>query len=178
MSKPGRMFVFAALVLLAGGPSFAAEPKEPDGQQFLKQSGLEAIHGTYTKYFTLLADNKSEAAVELLIQSFPKNVDEETRRHMRELSAAISSVFARGVEDVELVGAQSVSSKCVALYYVLNGATGPTLVMLTPYRREGTWYTHSWSTSIDVHKIIDSLKGITRFSGNVVGRPKPPGRRA
>lgn len=161
-------WILAAFVLLGQESCLAAEPATADAAEFLKRSGLESMHATYAKFFTLLSENKAEAASQVLIDSFPPQLNNATLEQLRKITEGLRPVFARGVEDVELVGAMTISSKCIALHYIVNGKHGPTAVVLTSYRREGDWRTHTWSVTVDMAQIMQHLKGITRFSKSLV----------
>lgn len=168
MSALRVSWILAAFVLLGHEYCLAAEPAPADAAQFLKQSGLEAVHATYAKYFTLLSENKAEAASQLLVDSFPQQLNNATLEQLQKITDLLRAVFARGIEDVELVGAMTMSSKCVALYYVVNGKHGPTVVVLVPNRWEGNWHTHSWFVTVEMAQVMQHLKGITRFSKALV----------
>lgn len=161
-------WILAAFVLLGRECCLAAEPAPADAAQSLKQSGLEAMHATYAKYFTLLSENKAEAASQVLIDSFPPQMNNSTLEQLRKINDMLYSAFARGTADVELVGALTISSKCVALYYMVNASNGPAIVVLVPYQVDGKWRTHSWFVSVEMAQIMQHLKGITRFSKALV----------
>lgn len=168
MTALRAFWILAVFLLLGHQCSLAAEPAPADAAQFLKQSGLEAVHATYAKYFTLLSENKTEAASQVLIDSFPPQLNNATLEQLQKITDSLRAVFARGVEDVELVGAMTISSKCVALYYLVNGKSGPTAVVLVPNRWEGNWHTHSWFVTVEMAQVMQHLKGITRFSKSLV----------
>lgn len=168
MCNRSAMILLGALALFCPAFSLAAEAAPGDASQFLKQSGLETIHATYAKSFALLSEYKTETASQLLIDTLPAGVNEATREQVCQFTAQLSAVFARGVEDVELVGALKISSKCAALYYVLNGQRGPVLVIVMPFHVAGSWRTHSWFIRTDATEIMELTRGITRFSENVV----------
>jgi hypothetical protein len=158
------------LAVLVSSATFArgAEPAVNDAAQYLQQNGLMAAHATYVKFFTLLAERKSVEANQVLADSLPIGVNPAVRDQVLRATAALSTVFDRGVESAELVGALRVSGNSIALYYVMNTGGGPVLVTLMPFRQRGTWRTHTWIMESNATKIIESLKGVTRFSESMV----------
>lgn len=171
-------WLLATLVFFGGRFAPGAEPASTDAAQFLKQSGLEAVHATYAKYFTLLSENKSEDALQVLVQSLPPNMNAATLDQLHKINDMLQSMFVRETKNVELVGILAISEDCVGLYYIANGKGGPALVVLVPYRWEGRWRTHTWSVSSEMTQVIQHVKGITRFSKSLVVPLKPRGKTA
>jgi hypothetical protein len=151
------------LIVVAARPSLGAETNAPDPAKYLQQYGLEEIHATYAKFFTLLSESKTVEANQLLADSLPVNVNPAVRDQVLRATAGLSAVFERGVEDAELTGLQKISAKSIALYYVLNSNSGPVLVILMPFRQRDTWRTHTWMMEPNAPKIIEALKGVGRF---------------
>ena len=174
MTMPKFAAVLAATVLWAGEAQ-AADPPAPDAAQYLQQYGLEEIHASYAKFFTLLSEGKAVDANQLLAETMPKGVNPAVRDQVLRATAGLSTVFDRGVEDAELIGLQKISSKSIALYYVLNGNSGPVLVILMPFRQRDSWRTHTWMMEMNAPKIIEILKGIGRFPTPAVIPFKPRG---
>jgi hypothetical protein len=148
--------------------SFGADAASNDAAQYLQEHGLVAAHATYVKFFTLLSEHKAVEANQVLADSLPVGVNPAVRDQVLRATAALSSVFDRGVESAELVGALKVSGNSIALYYVMNTSGGPVLVTLMPFRQRDLWRTHTWIMETNATKIIESLKGVTRFSESLV----------
>jgi hypothetical protein len=141
----------------------ADEANDPDAAQYLQLYGLEEIHGVYVEFFTLLSAGKAVEANKILAESLPANVNPAVRDQVLRATAGLSAIFERGVEDAELIGLQKISTKSIALYYVLNSNGGPILVILMPFRQRDQWRTHTWMMETNAPKIIDALKGVGRF---------------
>ena len=140
-----------------------AESPAPDSARYLEQYGLEEIHATYAKFFTLLSEGKAVEANRILGDSMPVNVNPAVRDQVLRATAGLTALFDRGVEDAELIGLQKISAKSIALYYVLNTNSGPVLVILMPFRQRDQWRTHTWMMEANAPKIIEALKGVGRF---------------
>jgi hypothetical protein len=151
------------LIVLAARGSLGAETSMPDAAQYLRLYGLEEIHASYAKFFTLLSEGKAVEANQILADSLPTNVNPAVRDQVLRATAGLSAIFDRGVEDAELIGLQKISTKSIALYYVLNSNSGPILVTLMPFRQRDKWRTHTWMMETNAPKIIEALKGVGRF---------------
>lgn len=145
-----------------------AEASATDAAKYLQQYGLEEVHANYAKFFTLLSEAKTVEANQVLAESLPVNVNPAVRDQVLRATAGLSAIFQRGVEDAELIGLQKISSKSIALYYVLNSNSGPILVILMPFRHRDKWRTHTWMMETNAPKIIDILKGVGRFQAPAV----------
>ncbi len=146
----------------------AAETNTSDSARYLQQYGLEEVHASYVKFFTLLSEGKAVEANQVLAESLPVNVNPAVRDQVLRATAGLTAIFERGVEDAELIGLQKISNKSIALYYVLNSSSGPILVILMPFRHRGKWRTHTWMMETNAPKIIEVLKGVGRFQTPVV----------
>jgi len=164
-----------AVAVLWVSHSRGAEPAAPDVAKYLQQYGLEEIHANYTKFFTLLSDGKAVEANQLLADLLPKGVNPAVRDQVLRATAGLSAIFDRGVEDAELIGLNKISTKSIALYYVLNSNSGPVLVILMPFRQRDGWRTHTWMMETNAPKIIEALKGVGRFPTPDVIKFKPRG---
>ena len=162
MSTPKFAAVLAATVLWVGHARGAESPA-PEAAQYLQQHGLEEIHASYTKFFTLLSEGKAVDANQLLAETMPKGVNPSVRDQVLRATAGLSAIFERGVEDAELIGLQRISNRSIALYYVLNSSSGPVLVILMPFRQRDNWRTHTLMMESVAPKIIEALKGVGRF---------------
>lgn len=152
-----------AVIILWGGNAWGAEPPTPEAAQYLQQYGLEEIHASYAKFFTLLSEGKAVDANQLLGETLPKGINPTVRDQVLRATANLSTIFERGVEDAELIGLNKISSKSIALYYVLNSSGGPVLVILMPFRQRDSWRTHTLMMESVAPKIIEALKGVGRF---------------
>lgn len=162
MRLPTVSAVLMSIVLATCG-SPGAENGVPEATRYLEQYGLEEIHATYARFFTLLSQGKVTDANQLLADSLPVNVNPTVRDQVLRATAGLSAIFDRGVEDAELIGLQRISGKAVALYYVLNTNSGPVLVTLMPFRQHDRWRTHTWMLELNAPKIIEALRGVGRF---------------
>lgn len=163
------------LVMFVPSKVLAAEGGMTDCEQFLADSGLAEMHASYAKFFTLLSEGKAVEANELLAKTMPSNAPRETQDRVLRATAALATLFDKGVEDAELITAQKISAKSVVLYYVLNTSGGPILAILMPFQRAAHWQTHTWMMEANVPKIIETLKGIERFHTPAVISFKPRG---
>jgi len=161
--KARKFVAVLAAIVLWGGNAWGAEPLTPDAAQYLQQYGLEEIHASYAKFFTLLSEGKAVDANQLLGETLPKGINPTVRDQVLRATAGLSTIFERGVEDAELIGLNRISNKSIALYYVLNSSSGPVLVILMPFRQRDSWRTHTLMMESLAPKIIDALKGIGRF---------------
>ncbi len=156
----------------------AAETDASNAARYLQQYGLEEVHASYVKFFTLLSEGKAVEANQVLAESLPVNVNPAVRDQVLRATAGLTAVFERGVEDAELIGLQKISNKSIALYYVLNSSSGPILVILMPFRHRDKWRTHTWMMEANAPKIIEVLKGVGRFQTPAVIPFKPRGMTA
>ncbi len=162
MCTPKFAAILAVTVLWVNH-SLGAEPAVPDAAQYLQQYGLEEMHASYSRFFTLLSEGKAVEANQLLAELLPTGVNPAVRDQVLRATAGLSAIFERGVEDAELIGLNKISTKSIALYYVLNSNSGPVLVILMPFRHRGAWRTHTWMMETNAPKIIEALKGVGRF---------------
>ena len=153
-----------ALIIVWANSSLGAEPAANEAEKYLQHYGLEEVHASYAKFFTLLSAGKTVEANQLLADSLPTGVNPAVRDQVLRATAGLSAVFDRGVEDAELIGLQKISNKSIALYYVLNSRGGPVLVILMPFRHRDKWRTHTLMMETNAPKIIEALKGIGRFA--------------
>ena len=169
--------LLTVLLLIVGWASNSpgAETNGSDADKYLQQYGLEEIHASYAKFFTLLSEGKAVEANQALAESLPANVNPQVRDQVLRATAGLSAIFDRGVEDAELIGLQKISNKSIALYYVLNSNSGPILVILMPFRQREKWRTHTWMMETNAPKIIEALKGVGRFPTPDVIKFKPRG---
>ncbi len=176
MHRARISWVLAVFVLLGCECSLAAESAPSTAAEFLKRSGLESIHADYVAYFRLLSEGKAEDAFQRFTATFPPRLSSPNLDHLRRFTDALRSVFAKGVEDVELVGVLTFSNKSSAMYYVLNSSTGPIVVVLVPFQWQGKWRTHSWFIHGEMDQIMRHLQGIVRFPKSIVVPLKPQGK--
>ena len=162
MSTP-TFAAFLTGTILWAAHALGADSPAPEAAQYLQQYGLEEIHASYVKFFTLLSEGKAVEANQLLAETLPKGVNPTVRDQVLRATAGLSAVFERGVEDAELIGLQRISNKSIALYYVLNSNSGPVLVILMPFRHRDKWRTHTWMLKSNAPDIIEALKGVGRF---------------
>jgi hypothetical protein len=156
------------LIVCSVRSSRGAETDASDAAKYLQQYGLEEIHASYARFFTLLSEGKTVEANQLLAETLPVSVNPAVRDQVLRATAGLSTVFDRGVEDAELIGLQKISNKSIALYYVLNSNSGPVLVILMPFRQRDKWRTHTWMMELNAPKIIEILKGVGRFQAPAV----------
>lgn len=168
MMKMPKLAATLTLILCCATSMPAAETGDTDAERYLQQYGLEEIHASYTRFFSLLSEGKTVEANQALAQSLPPNVNPQVRDQVLKATAGLSAIFDRGVEDAELVGLQKVSNKSIALYYVLNSNGGPILVILMPFRQRDQWRTHTWMMKSNAPDIIEALKGVGRFQNPAV----------
>jgi hypothetical protein len=163
-----KLLTVLLLIFCGANHSPGAETNASDADKYLQQYGLEQIHASYAKFFTLLSEGKTVEANQILAESLPANVNPAVRDQVLRATAGLSAIFERGVEDAELIGLQKISNKSIALYYVLNSNSGPVLVILMPFRQRDQWRTHTWMMELNAPKIIEVLKGVGRFQAPAV----------
>ena len=120
-----KLLTVLMLIVCWANNSPGAETNASDADKYLQQYGLEEIHASYAKFFTLLSEGKTVEANQILAESLPANVNPAVRDQVLRATAGLSAIFERGVEDAELIGLQKISNKSIALYYVLNSNSGP-----------------------------------------------------
>ena len=163
-----KLLTVLLLIFCGANHSPGAETNASDADKYLQQYGLDEIHASYAKFFTLLSEGKTVEANQILAESLPANVNPAVRDQVLRATAGLSAIFERGVEDAELIGLQKISNKSIALYYVLNSNSGPVLVILMPFRQRDQWRTHTWMMELNAPKIIEVLKGVGRFQAPIV----------
>ena len=87
---------------------------------------------------------------------------------MKRLVVTAAAKFNDGVLDIESVGFSKISSRTIALYFIAHTQREPQLFVLMAYRRKDTWNTYMWTYECDAAKILELMKGATRFSGDTV----------
>ena len=155
-------------VILAVEAFPAAGQATVDVRKFLKENSLEEYHDRCVRYAAALADHKPETAGRILIESFPPTAPDRDRDTWRSATVQIAPHFLKGAEDLELVGYQRLSGKVVALHYMEHGNLGPMAMLFMACRVEGKWYTGYLSFETNGGKMLEMLKGTTRFSGDTV----------
>jgi hypothetical protein len=155
-------------VILAVEAFPAAGQATVDVRKFLKENGLEEYHDRCVRYAAALAERKPETAGQILVESFPPAVPERDRDTWRSITVQVAPHFVKGAEDLELVGYQRLSGKVIALCYMEHGNLGPMVMLFMACRMDGKWYSRYLSFETNGGKMLETLKGITRFSGDTV----------
>jgi hypothetical protein len=170
-----RAMAFLAVLVVLGTAAWADEAQPGDAAKFLKEKGLEDYHAMCVKFVTALVERRLEAAHEIVIRS-----NWEPYRHVDPaVYERVCDFLARiGVEELELVGYSEISSSSLSLHYVLNTDWGPVLIIMVAYRYQNVWHTNSFHYDSDSLKLMDRLKGITRFSKSIVVPLKRQGKTA
>ena len=161
MIRPMKLVLFACLMTL--GPTSQATEVAP----FLNEQGLEKYHAVCVKFFAALAEARPETAAKILAESAgvpPERLPDGMKR----LVVTAAAKFNDGVIDIESVGFSRISSRTVALYFIAHTQREPQLFVLMAYRRKDTWNTYMWTYECDAAKILELMKGATRFSGDTV----------
>jgi hypothetical protein len=164
MSNRCKVLVVLALVVAARS-SPAADNGPLDAQQFLKDNGLAEYHAMCVEFVSDLASGKPETAAEVLIKSMPARASEENRDAFRKLIIRASPLFSQGAQDMEFIGFCRVSSRLIAMYYVVHVNSGPVLLRIVAYRNEGGWHTQFWTVETGGDKILGIVREVTHFRG-------------
>ena len=166
MIRPMQMVLFACLLTL-GQPSPGADGPPTEVAPFLKEQGLEKYHAACVKFFAALAEARPETAAKILAESagVPQ---EKLPDGMKRLVVTAAAKFNDGVLDIESVGFSRISSRVVAIYFMAHTSREPELFILMAYRRKETWNTYMWTYECEASKILELMKGATRFSGDTV----------
>lgn len=173
-----RGTAFLTVLLLLGSVAKAEETPPSEAARFIKDQGLEDYHAMCLEFFTALAQRKPETANEILVNSIPPLGQVPSRDHMQSMCTQVSALLAKfTIDDIELVGYLPISSKAIVLYYVLNSEQGPVLLTMVPFRHQNVWRTHTWQYHGEMAPILDRMRGVIRFSGNLIVPVKREGKR-
>jgi hypothetical protein len=167
MSNRCKVLVALALVVAARS-SPAADNGPLDVQQFLKDNGLAEFHATCVEFVSDLASGKPETAAEVLIKSMPAGTSEENRDAFRKLIIRASPLFSQGAQDMEFIGFCRVSSRLMAMYYVVHGNISPVLFRIVAYRNEGVWHTQFWTIESGGDKMLGIVREVTQFPRGLI----------
>jgi len=161
MIRPMKLVLFACLMTL--GPTSQATEVAP----FLKEQGLEKYHAVCVKFFTALVEARPETAAKIFAESagVPQ---EQLPDGMKRLVVTAAAKFNGGVIDIEAAGFSRISSRVIAIYFIAHTPREPQLFVLMAYRRKETWNTYMWTYECEAAKILELMKGATRFSGDTV----------
>jgi hypothetical protein len=172
------MLVPLIACLTTWGPTSPATASEPiQLAPFLQENGLEEYHAVCVKFFSALAEAAPETAAKIFAESAGVPQD-KLPDVMKRLVLNAAARFNVGVIDVELAGFSRISNRLIALYFVAHTQREPQLFLLMVYRRKSTWNTCMWTYEVDAAKILESMKGATRFSGDTILPIKKPDRAA
>jgi len=146
------------------GSSATARCEPTRARAFLEANGLEAYNGRCIDYLVCVIRNEPEKAAEIHIGSVNPGADENTKQGIRRMTTQAAALLTRAaVSEIELVAAHRVSSKAVALCYVLNTDHGPILFAFGAYRHKDRWYSYSWDLRTEFREIREHLRGTIRF---------------
>ena len=166
MIRPMKLVLFACLMTL-GPTSPAAEGPSTEVALFLKEQGLEKYHAVCVKFFAALVEARPETAAKIFAESAGV-APEQLPDGMKRLVVTAAAKFNGGVIDIEAVGFSRISSRVISIYFIAHTPREPQLFILMAYRRKESWNTYMWTYECEAAKILELMKGATRFSGDTV----------